>query len=82
MVTDSVTVPAAYVAMTSFPVPRVIGGSAASTKDYPWVVKLVGTNCSGALIAPKKVLTAGHCAQKRLSRDGTRVPVRVVGSSL
>ncbi|MBV9139964.1 MAG: serine protease [Pseudonocardiales bacterium] len=58
------TVPATYVAMTSFPVPRVIGGSAASTKDYPWVVKLVGTNCGGVLIAPKKVLTAGHCAQK------------------
>lgn len=41
--------------------PRIIGGSAASTNTYPWVV-LVGKDCGGALIAPTKVLTAGHCA--------------------
>lgn len=61
--TDSVTVPVTYVARDGELSPRVIGGSAASTKTYPWVVKLVGTDCGGALIAPKKVLTAGHCAR-------------------
>lgn len=43
--------------------PRIIGGLATSTKNYPWVVNLVGASCGGALIAPKKVLTAGHCAK-------------------
>ncbi|MGH3868985.1 MAG: S1 family peptidase [Pseudonocardiaceae bacterium] len=43
--------------------PRIIGGSPASTNTYPWVV-IVGKGCGGALIAPTKVLTAGHCADK------------------
>ncbi|WP_188316964.1 S1 family peptidase [Solihabitans fulvus] len=48
--------------------PRVSGGSAASTKDYPWMVYVgrfpgdgnVGT-CGGTLVAPNKVVTAAHC---------------------
>lgn len=42
--------------------PQIIGGSPVSTRTYPWVVQLIGAGCGGALIAPTKVLTAGHCA--------------------
>ncbi|MGB6165126.1 MAG: serine protease [Pseudonocardiaceae bacterium] len=63
VVADSVALPATYVAPDHELSPRIIGGSAASTKNYPWVVKLVDPSCGGALIAPKKVLTAGHCAR-------------------
>lgn len=62
LVADSAATPATDVAPDDEISPRIIGGSAASTKSYPWVVELVGASCGGALIAPKKVLTAGHCA--------------------
>jgi secreted trypsin-like serine protease len=61
-VTSSAAAPATDVATNDKISPRIIGGSAVSTKNYPWVVQLVGAGCGGALIAPTKVLTAGHCA--------------------
>ncbi|GLZ29974.1 serine protease [Lentzea sp. NBRC 105346] len=46
---------------------QIIGGTTASTKDYPFAVFLVRpgvkTNfCGGSVIAPNKILTAAHCA--------------------
>jgi secreted trypsin-like serine protease len=40
----------------------VVGGSAASAGEYPWMVAL-SRGCGGTLIAPDRVLTAGHCVE-------------------
>ncbi len=50
---------------------RVVGGTAETTADHPWVVALSsrqqfgsgrsGQFCGGALVTPTKVVTAAHC---------------------
>lgn len=40
----------------------VVGGSAAPAGAYPWMVAL-SRGCGGTLIAPDRVLTAGHCVE-------------------
>jgi endonuclease G len=49
---------------TAAPAP-VVGGSTASSSDWPDVVGVMGPTgrCTGTLIAPDVVLTAGHCAE-------------------
>ncbi|MGW6914531.1 S1 family peptidase [Kitasatospora sp. NPDC054939] len=64
---------------------RVVGGTAVSTKDHPWMVALSsrrlfgsgrsGQFCGGALLTPTKVITAAHCfydesSGKRVERPG------------
>lgn len=47
-----------------------IGGKPVSVKDYPYVIAGIrvggsrpqGQTCTGSVIAPRKILTAGHCA--------------------
>ncbi|SHG10194.1 S1 family serine peptidase [Streptoalloteichus hindustanus] len=56
---------------------RIIGGTPVDIADHPWVVALVDTTtkrafCAGALVAPAKVVTAGHCL---LNRDRRRLRV-------
>ncbi|GGK07414.1 hypothetical protein GCM10010123_41670 [Pilimelia anulata] len=49
--------------------PRVINGSPASVKDYPYVIigtrkggpRPQGASCTGSVVAPRKVLIAAHC---------------------
>lgn len=48
--------------------PHIIGGTATAISSAPWMVQLwydngdgTGTFCGGTLVAPNKVLTAGHC---------------------
>lgn len=40
----------------------VVGGSAAPPGRYPWMVAL-SRGCGGTLVAPDRVLTAGHCVE-------------------
>jgi len=47
------------------PAPPIIGGSKAKPGEWPDVVAVLGSKgaCSGTLIAPDLVLTAGHCIE-------------------
>jgi len=56
--------------------PMIVGGTRASTADYPWVVMLTTTAnsqfCGGTLVKANKVVTAAHCVKGR-SAASTRV---------
>ena len=45
------------------PIREVIGGKAAEAGRFPWAVRL-SMGCGGTLVAPRVVLTAGHCVGK------------------
>src|SRR3954471_13917089 len=42
------------------PITEVVGGQVAPDGKFPWIVRL-SMGCGGALVAPRVVLTAGHC---------------------
>jgi secreted trypsin-like serine protease len=47
-------------AAAASPVREVVGGDEAAAGQFPWMVRL-SVGCGGALVAPRVVLTAGHC---------------------
>jgi secreted trypsin-like serine protease len=51
--------------------PRVVGGTATGNGSYRWMVRL-SVGCGGALVAPRVVLTAGHCVPHTGSTSGIR----------
>ncbi|MFE4512731.1 S1 family peptidase [Kitasatospora sp. NPDC056783] len=68
---------AGLLAAGATPAAAVHGGSATTTKAHPFVVALetaAGEQwCTGALIAPTKVLTAGHCVAEATDPGSLRV---------
>ena len=56
--------------------PRIVGGTEASIKDYPFAVYLTDSRdsqfCGGVLVSPSAVATAAHCASA-VSRSDIRV---------
>ncbi len=52
---------------------RIVGGTRASTQQYPFAVFLTNPDdfqfCGGTLATPDKVITAAHCAKGQLPED-------------
>ena len=68
----------------------IVGGSTASNEEWPWAAFILaadkkgeGFSCSGSVIAPNLVLTAGHCVEDIVTGRKTPLPqyVVVTGSS-
>ena len=47
---------------------RIVGGSDASRGSWRWITVFGKIGCSGSVIHPNFVLTAGHCCSPSLSR--------------
>lgn len=64
LVVPACVLPAVAQASRTAPTARgaVVGGTAASSGQFPWMVAL-SRGCGGTLIAPDRVLTAGHCVE-------------------
>jgi secreted trypsin-like serine protease len=69
-------------ALTASPSAAVVGGNDASPGEYPSVaqVSYAAWSCTGTLIAPDTVLTAGHCSSLDAGVVGTPVtwPARLI----
>jgi len=68
----------------------IVGGATASNEEWPWAAFILaadkqgeGFSCSGSVIAPNLVLTAGHCVEDIVTGRKTPLPqyVVVTGSS-
>lgn len=55
------------------PSPLVVGGTPASTDDYPFVMQISSNGivpfCGGTLVTPTKVVTAAHCLNNKTPDD-------------
>ncbi len=56
----------------------IVGGTAAATEEWPWAAFILaadkndeGFSCSGTVVAPNVVLTAGHCVEDIITGERT-----------
>jgi secreted trypsin-like serine protease len=73
----SAATPAHGAAATPAPDPadrpvEIVGGRRAAEGAFPWVVRL-SVGCAGTLVAPRVVLTAGHCVRRTGPETGITV---------
>jgi secreted trypsin-like serine protease len=68
----------------------IVGGTTAGNEEWPWAAFILaadrkgeGFSCSGSVVAPNLVLTAGHCVEDIVTGRKTPLPeyVVVTGSS-
>jgi secreted trypsin-like serine protease len=68
----------------------IVGGTTANNEEWPWAAFILaadkkgeGFSCSGSVIAPNLVLTAGHCVEDIITGRKTPLPeyAVVTGSS-
>ena len=45
---------------------RIVGGLATVASSHPWLVRVAGRSCGGAIIGKNTVITAGHCCGDRI----------------
>lgn len=86
----SLTLTASAVASRGGATASIVGGTTASGEEWPWAAFILaadrkgeGFSCTGTVVAPSLVLTAGHCAEDIVT--GKKTPrseyVVVTGSS-
>ena len=49
------------------PAEAVVGGKRVDAREVPWFANLNGF-CGGTLVAPDRVVTAGHCVRGAVAR--------------
>ncbi|KAH7710667.1 transmembrane protease serine 3 [Aphelenchoides avenae] len=44
---------------------KIVGGNVSAEGQWPWAAALTAPGCTGSIISPRHILTAGHCAGQR-----------------
>src|SRR4051812_23458431 len=64
---------AALLLLAAAPASAVVGGQRIKESEVPWFASFAG--CGGTLVAPDRILTAGHCVHHRSLDDLQHIEV-------